>query len=624
MSERTSPLRLSDNPDIEDVDSPGVRRVLWLPDSGWRKPMWTSRLDYILTLVGYTVGLGNLWRFPFVCQRNGGAAFLIPYLLFMMTVAMPLFFLEVIIAQLSRRGPIGAWGLCPLMKGIGISQVIVCGMIVPYYSMVFAWSLYYLYSSFSTVLPWTTCNNSWNTLHCVVHKDTGDNDTALLDSNLTYTERVNVTFHSAAEEFWKRDVLRLSTGLQDIGPMQLHLAGAWLASCLIMFFCVIKGIRSVGKVVYLTALLPYFLLLVLLVRSCMMPGAVDGILYYITPDFTQLANPQVWLDALVQVFFSVGPAWGAIIAMASHNPPHSNAAWDAFVIILVGVVTSMLAGVVMFAALGFLAYEVEVPISQVLSSGPGIGFVVYPEALSLLPVPQLWSVLFFLALLVLGIDSMFVTMETVVVTLEELFSRFLPGTKYLHGLMAVLYVILVFAMGLPLTTRGGMYIYQLLDSYLAAVSLLLIGFLECVVIAWLYGIRRFSVDVEYMMGRQPPVIYKILCSFVTPALLLTGLIVTLITFKSPSYGHYMYPPFSVLVGWFIAIVSLVPIPVTMVIKVATQQGSFRERMKVSLAPDSGWETATQCIRADEYDLWLGEKISVLENARFIFTREEPV
>ncbi|XP_046360459.2 sodium- and chloride-dependent glycine transporter 2-like [Haliotis rufescens] len=624
MPERTSTLPLRDSADPEDMDSPGVRRALWPQDSGWRKAMWTSRLDYILTLVGYTVGLGNLWRFPFVCQRNGGAAFLIPYLLFMMTVAMPLFFLEVIIAQLSRRGPIGAWGLCPLMKGIGISQVIVCGMIVPYYSMVFAWVLYYLYSSFSTVLPWTTCDNSWNTLQCVVHKDAGTNVTALLDTNLTYTETVNDTFRSSAEEFWKRDVLRLSSGLDHIGPLQPHLGGAWLASCLIMFLCVIKGIRSVGKVVYLTALLPYFLLPVLLVRSCMMPGALDGILYFISPDFSQLANSQVWLEALVQVFFSVGPAWGAIITMASHNPPHNNAAWDAFIVTLVGVVTSLLAGVVMFAALGFLAAEVETPISQVISSGPGIGFVVYPEALSLLPVPQLWSVLFFLMLLVLGIDSMFVTMETVVVTLEELFSRFLPDTKCLHGLLAGVYVILVFALGLPLTTSGGMYIYQLLDSHVAAVSLLLIAFLECVVIAWFYGIRRFSVDVEYMLGRQPPVIYKILCCFVTPTLLLIALVVTLITFKSPSYGHYIYPPFSVMIGWFIAVVSIVPIPVTMVIQVAKRKGSLRQRMKLSLAPDSGWEMSTRRIRAEEYDLWLGEKISVLENARFIFIREKPV
>ncbi|XP_048253213.1 sodium- and chloride-dependent betaine transporter-like [Haliotis rufescens] len=336
----------------------------------------------------------------------------------MIVVAVPLFFLEVALGQFSRKGPIGVWAMCPPMKGIGYGILILSCVIIPYYSMVFAWALYYLYSSFSIDLPWATCGNSWNTPLCVAagesRRTTNSsaeiamlslNTTETMDSNQSETF-TNAFGHTSTEEFWQYKVLVISSGIEDMGSLQPHLVICWFLTCLSMFLCVMKGVKSLGKVVYVTATMPYVLLTVLLVRSCMMPGAVDGILFYLTPDFMRLQTTQVWLEAILQVFFSSGPAWGSLIVIASHNSPHNNIVRDALLVTLLGELTSVYAGFIVFATVGFLAHNLELPVADVITSGPGIGFVVYPEAVSLLPVPQLWSVLFFLVVLMMGFDTM--------------------------------------------------------------------------------------------------------------------------------------------------------------------------------------------------------------------------
>ncbi|XP_067652439.1 sodium- and chloride-dependent glycine transporter 2-like [Haliotis asinina] len=575
-------------------------------EASGRKPQWSNKFQGIIAVLGFSVGLGNLWRFPYVCQKNGGGAFLIPYFIATTMLAIPLFILEVALGQFSAKGPIKVWAICPLMKGVGYCILCISCIIVPYYSMVFAWALYYIYSSFSTVLPWTTCNNSWNTPRCIAVDDTRPNISISTNTtvegmisthyptgntghvHINRTQELSIGLgQTSTEEFWQYKALGVSSGIDDLGAMQPHLVICWFITCVAVFLCIMKGIKSLGKVLYVTALMPYFLLLVLLVRSCTMPGALDGILFYLTPDFSRLEHPQVWLEALVQVFFSVGTAWGTLIVMASHNSFHSSLIRDSIIVTVIGELTSVFAGFVVFATVGFLAHELQQPVPDVVTSGPGIGFIVYPEAVALLPLPQLWSVFFFATMLMMVVDSMFGYVETALSCIDDLLPRKFH-TRHIQPIMAFVFMTAVFTAGLVFTTHGGVYVFQVVDWYMGAVACFVIAILECVAVGWFYGAGRFSADVESMVGKRLPVLYKCVCFIVLPILLLVALIFTVASYNPPTYGEYRYPGSAVVFGWFIALVSVVPIPVTMVIQIHKMEGSLAQRVKAAMTPTSVW------------------------------------
>lgn len=173
----------------------------------------------------------------------------------------------------------------------------------------------------------------------------------------------------------------------------------------VIFLCIMNGVRSVGKVVYFTATFPFIILAVLFVRGVTLPGAADGIRFYVTPVWSELGNLRVWADAAVQIFFSLGPGWGGIINMASYNRFRNNTRWDAMLVPIINCSTSIFAGFVVFAVLGFMAKSTGLPVERVAAGGPALAFVTYPEAIAMMPWPNLWSVLFFFMLFLLGIDT---------------------------------------------------------------------------------------------------------------------------------------------------------------------------------------------------------------------------
>ncbi|XP_046543629.1 sodium- and chloride-dependent glycine transporter 1-like [Haliotis rubra] len=496
---------------------------------------WGSQIDYLLSVIGYCVGLGNLWRFPYICNRNGGGAFLIPFIVCLVLCGLPLFFLEVAVGQFSGKSATHVWSLCPLMKGVGIGMLIMSAGTVVYYTTICAWALYYTVFSCRDVLPWTECGNSWNTDNCVrslqvmsqgrteVSNSTGT------DGNSTLTECINTTVshrwgtndslaHTAAEEFWQYKVLGISGGLERLGSIKWELALCLLASWILIFGCIVKGVRSVGMAVYVTATLPYIILTILLVKGLTLPGGPSGAIFYLTPDFSKLLEIQVWLEACLQVFYSLGPAWGGIITMASYNGFNTNCLRNAVICTFVSEGTSLFAGLVIFSILGFMAQEANIPISDVVSSGPGLGFVIYPEVLAQLPLPQLWSFIFFVMLILLGLDSLFSMVETVISAILDEF----PWLLKWRVVVTLGYCVLSFLLGLLFTTEGGMYIFQLLDWYFVVIFLIFYGFLECIILGWVYGVDRLSADIELMLGIPAPLFFKITWCYITPAMLLVG------------------------------------------------------------------------------------------------------
>ncbi|XP_046561747.1 sodium- and chloride-dependent creatine transporter 1-like [Haliotis rubra] len=157
-----------------------------------QRESWSRHLDYMLTMVGYCVALGNILRFPYICNRNGGGAFLIPFILLLLITGFPSFFLESMISQFSGKGAKHVWSFCPLLKGVGVGSLLINCLYMPYYTLFLAWSIYYMVKSCSSVLPWTTCGNSWNTDLCIDDMNTTSNGTNMAGNTsepITITER---------------------------------------------------------------------------------------------------------------------------------------------------------------------------------------------------------------------------------------------------------------------------------------------------------------------------------------------------------------------------------------------------------------------------------------------------
>uniref|UniRef100_H2SL71 Si:ch211-117c9.5 n=1 Tax=Takifugu rubripes TaxID=31033 RepID=H2SL71_TAKRU len=346
---------------------------------------WTRQMDFIMSCVGFAVGLGNVWRFPYLCYKNGGGEsfapqvfFLIPYLLFVFIGGIP-------------QGGVSAWNIATLFKGLGLASMVIVFFCNTYYIMILVWgALFSLHHSFTTPLPWATCGHSWNTR-------TAQRISAQSFLNRSCAEVEGL--RSPVIEFWERKVLRLSGGLHELGNISYELVLCLIATWIIVYFCMWKGVKSTGKVCTCTALFPYVILVVLLAHGATLPGALDGIIYYLKPDWSKLGEAQVWIDAGTQIFFSYAIGLGALTALGSYNRFHNNCYRDAFILAIINIGTSFFAGFVVFSVLGFMQAE-----QAWTSVGPGLAFIAYPKAVTLLPLAPSGQ-LFFFMLLALGLDS---------------------------------------------------------------------------------------------------------------------------------------------------------------------------------------------------------------------------
>ncbi|XP_046573549.1 sodium- and chloride-dependent GABA transporter 3-like [Haliotis rubra] len=228
---------------------------------------------------------------------------------------------------------------------------------------------------------------------------------------------------TAAEEFWKFQMLGESDGLDNLGGLRWHLVGCLAVTTVILFLWIFQGIKVSGKLVYITVILPYILILAFLIRGCLLPGSAEGIYYYIYPKFDKLADPKVWIHSCSYALLSLGIAMGCIITMSSHNRKDNNCFRDAIRICLIDTLSNVFFGFAFFCIVGHVAFQRGVTVEAFQSSGLDLAFIVYPEVISALPLPQLWSVMTFLILMSLTIDSMAPGVEIVVAALEDIFPR---------------------------------------------------------------------------------------------------------------------------------------------------------------------------------------------------------
>ncbi|KAG7196775.1 hypothetical protein KM043_013113 [Ampulex compressa] len=198
--------------------------------------------------------------------------------------------------------------------------------------------------------------------------------------NLTMENITAAIRKPPAEEYFTNHVLGMSSGIEDTGSIRPLMAVSLFLAWIIVFLCLSKGVQSSGKVVYFTALFPYVVLIALFVRGILLPGADEGILFYLTPDWQRLMSAKVWGDAAVQIFFALSPAWGGLITLSSYNKFNNNCYKDSLIVAVSNIGTSFFAGLVIFSVIGFLAHVLEEPVASVVDQGAGLAFIVYPEA----------------------------------------------------------------------------------------------------------------------------------------------------------------------------------------------------------------------------------------------------
>ncbi|CAB3235025.1 unnamed protein product [Arctia plantaginis] len=497
---------------------------------------------------------------------------------------IPLFYMELALGQFHRKGAITCWGrLVPLFKGIGYAVVLIAFYVDFYYNVIIAWALRFFFASFTTMLPWTNCNNEWNTPSCRDFGMEANRSRIRNNSSAAYPAIHQATpFTSPASEYFNRAILELqgSKGLHDLGSIKWDMALCLLAVYIICYFSLWKGISTSGKVVWFTALFPYAVLLILLVRGITLPGSATGIQYYLSPNFEAITQPQVWVDAATQVFFSLGPGFGVLLAYASYNKYHNNVYKDAILTSVINSATSFVAGFVIFSVLGYMAHTSGKQVQDVATEGPGLVFVVYPAAIATMPGSTFWALIFFMMLLTLGLDSSFGGSEAIITALSD---EFPPIGRHRELFVACLFT-LYFFVGLASCTKGGFYFFQLLDRYAAGYSILIAVFFEAIAVSWIYGTERFCEDIRDMIGFRPGLYWRVCWRFAAPAFLLFITVYGLLDYEPLQYEDYVYPGWANALGWAIAGSSVLCIPTVAIFKLLTTKGTFLERLRILTTP----------------------------------------
>ncbi|XP_056910748.1 sodium-dependent dopamine transporter isoform X2 [Takifugu flavidus] len=420
--------------------------------------------------------------------------------------------------------------------------------------------------SFQAPLPWQTCNNTWNTPNCTDHA-----------TNSSYSS-------TASQEFFKYRMLQQTSGVDEIGTIRMELCLLLILAWILIYLCIFKGVKSTGKVVYFTALFPYVILIALLINNAQLPGALEGIKFFILPKWEMLLSLEVWVNAAAQIFNSIGIGFGSLMAMSSYNSFHNNVLKDTLTISIINSLTSILAGFVIFSAFGYMSYLQGIPVTDLAVDGPGLVYVVYPQAFANMPVAQLWAVLFFLMLLCLGLDSEFAMVEVLVTSLLDEFNQKLLQIFRWKELLVLAVCGAAFIIGIPCVMEGGIYVFQLMDHYTAIVSIMFLAFFEVIAICWIYGVKQLSSNLEEMTGKRPNVFFRACWLVIAPPLITVILIFSIIQFKPARYEDYVFPPWAQGIGWVIAMASIIWIPLAAFHTLWLLPGSFMQRLKLSITP----------------------------------------
>ncbi|WP_347057721.1 sodium-dependent transporter [Blastococcus sp. HT6-30] len=471
-----------------------------------RRGAFSSRRVFILAAIGSAVGLGNIWRFPYVAYENGGGAFLLPYLVALLTAGIPFLLLDYAIGHRHRgSAPLSFARLRRGTEGLGWWQVAICFVIAVYYAAVIAWALRYTFFSL---------DQAW-----------GADPEAFFFGEFLQAGDVQVT--------------------ADVVPgVLVPLALVWLAVLVIMALGVQRGI-GVTSLVLIPVLVLAFSALV--VQALLLPGAGAGLDALFTPDWSALTSAPVWAAAFGQILFSLSVGFGIMITYASYVRRREDMIGSGLVVGFSNSGFELLAGIGVFAALGFMAEASGDAVGDVVDGGIGLAFIAFPTIISEAPAGALLGVLFFGSLVVAGITSLISVIEVVISAVrDKLDTSRLTATLAVGVPAAVLSLVLF-------STTSGIYVLDVVDHFVNQYGILVVALLSMLVVAWV--VRALPVLGEHLNVHGRPRVgtgWRVLTSVVAPAGLAVVLVLAVRDDLAAPYEDY--PTWLLLVlGWLLVL-----------------------------------------------------------------------
>lgn len=453
---------------------------------------WGSKIGFILAAIGSAVGLGNIWRFPYIAYENGGGAFLIPYFFAIFTAGIPLLILEYSMGHKYRGStPLAIARASKKWEWIGWWPTITSAFIVAYYSVIISWAMNYFVLSFK---------QGWGS-----------------DSNI----------------FFHNEFLKLSNSPFEIGGVVwyvlLGVAAIWIINWIVCYKGVKKGIEKINKILLPTLVV---IMIIIAIRAVTLNGASEGLNTLLTPDWSMVLKPSVWISAYGQVFYSLSIAIGIMMTYSSYLPKKTDINNSAFVTAFANCGFEFLSAIAVFAILGYMATAQGVPMSEVVSSGVGLAFVAFPQIFSAMgPIGNFLGPLFFLCLIFAGITSSVSLTEAVSAPFKEKFGW---SRKKVVTCMCIIGA----CMSTAFATNAGLYLLDIMDAFINNYGIVVVGLLEVILIGWIVtpkSLREHSNKISYIkVGKW----WDISIKFITPAILIYMILQNVINEISAHYGGY--------------------------------------------------------------------------------------
>lgn len=465
-----------------------------------KREQWGSRAGFILAAVGSAIGLGNIWRFPYMAYENGGGAFFIPYLFAMLTAGIPFMILEFSMGQKYRgSAPKTLSKIHPKFEWLGWFQVGIAAVIAVYYVAVIGWAISYFGMSFT---------QSWGT-----------------DTNA----------------FFFNEYLALGgdNSPTSLGSIQWKIALAMLLAWGITYAAIVSGVKAgIERASKVMMPVLFVMVILLIARMVFLPGALNGINYMFEPDFSRIWDVKVWAAAYGQIFFTLSIGFAIMLAYSSYLPEKSDITNNAFMTVLINCGFSILAGIMIFSVLGYMAQEQGKELTDVVSAGVGLAFVTLPAAINLLPAPYILGPLFFFALVVAGLSSHISIMEAVT-------SAIIDKMNWSRKKAANIVIGTGVVVSMAFATNGGLLLLDLVDHFANNVGIMVGALIEILLMAWLLNkvadVREYvNSSSDFSIGQW----FDICIRFITPVMLAVILATKLYALFTDGYGGY-----DLTLGW---------------------------------------------------------------------------
>lgn len=453
---------------------------------------WSARSGFIIAAIGSAVGLGNIWRFPYVAYENGGGAFLIPYLIAIFAAGLPLLFLDYAVGHKYRKAPPTAYKKLMNSEALGWWQVMVTLLIGIYYASVLSWAGSYMFYSIG---------QQWGT------------DT---------------------EKFFFTSYLQNGEGLAFgfVPTLFIGLVIVWAVVMFILYGGVKKGVELSNKI-FIPLLLILFSILV--VQALRLPGAVDGLNAFFTPNWEAMTNYKVWLAAFGHIFFSLSVGFGIMLTYSSYLKRKTNLTGSGLVVALANSSFEILAGIGIFAALGFMAYSAGSSVDEVVSGGIGLAFIGFPKIISSLGAGgDLFGFLFFASLTVAGVTSMVSILQVPIAAFQDKlgWSR-KRAVTIIAGGSAIVSTLLF-------STHSAITFVDIIDYFANNIGIVGGGLLSIILVTWFRRplLKELQQHVNQYSSIKLGLGWNILLTIVTPLSLLFALALTLKSIFAEGYGGY--------------------------------------------------------------------------------------